>query len=179
MQAKDKTRLTYEEASRFLTYDKDSGNIQWICNKGVRKTGDAAGRIGRDGYLWTTFNGHRFANHRLAWLLTYGRFPEEHLDHINQDKTDNRIQNLRECTHAENCQNREIYQTNKWGFAGIAIARNKYKAVIQVGSVKKSIGVWDTPEQAHAVYLAVKEALHPFSKQNGGSSLKRSAGGSA
>lgn len=179
MQAKDKTRLTYEEASRFLAYDKDSGNIEWICNKGVRKSGDAAGRIGRDGYLWTTFNGHKFANHRLAWLLTHGKFPEEHLDHINQDKTDNRLQNLRECTHAENCQNRESYQTCQWGYAGVRLARNKYKAVITIGRKAKSIGVWNTPEEAHAVYLAVKGALHPFSKQNGGSSLKRSTGGSA
>jgi hypothetical protein len=172
MQAKDKTKLTFEKANALLRYYPDTGLLYWKVAKGVRRAGDIAGRVDSKGhYLWTVIDGVKYANHRLAWLLTHHQFPLDQLDHINRDKQDNRLDNLRECSMAENCQNRAIYQTNQWGFAGVAISRNKYKAVIQVDGVKKSIGVWNSPEEAHAVYLAVKDALHPFAmRKNLGSS---------
>lgn len=106
--------------------------------------------------------------HRLAWLLHYGSWPSRHIDHINGDRADNRIANLRECDDAENQQNlRAATAASKSGLLGVTTRtyRNgavRYAASIQVDGTKRYLGVYGTPEEAHSAYRAAKRQLHPF-----------------
>lgn len=75
--------------------------MYWKINRtnGV-KSGDIAGRKNHDGYIHVSVFGKTYSGHRLAWFLHYGEFPELDIDHINRDRSDNRICNLRLATRA-------------------------------------------------------------------------------
>lgn len=75
-----------------------------------RKGGN--GCFDKDGYLILKIKGKQFKAHRVAWFLNYGYFPKEEIDHINRDRTDNRIENLRVCSRLENNRN-QIKKINK------------------------------------------------------------------
>jgi len=89
-----------------------------------------------------------------------GEWPSE-IDHINGDKSDNSYRNLREVSRGENMQNkRKAHRNNKTGFLGVAREAGKYRARIRVCGKNRSLGMYDTPQQAHQAYLAAKRELH-------------------
>lgn len=98
---------------RHISYDPKTGEI---TRKGKRK-GD--GHINRDGYLVYKVGGESFLAHRLAWFLHYGKFPDVELDHINRNRTDNRIDNLRLADRFINTRNSNRPPNPKTGFRGI------------------------------------------------------------
>lgn len=77
------------------------------------------GSFDKDGYLIVKVKGKQFKAHRIVWLLHYGKFPEKEIDHINRVRTDNRIENLRECTRTENIHNSYIPINKDTGVRGI------------------------------------------------------------
>lgn len=83
------------------------------------------GSIDKDGYLIIKVKNKQFKSHRIAWLLNYGKFPESELDHINRNKLDNRIQNLRESNRSEQNKNKEKKPNKKTGEIGIYIDNTK------------------------------------------------------
>lgn len=155
-----------EELKEFLSYDPETGVFVW---KKVRKyahainVGDEAGSINNDGYVGIKFNKGRYAAHRLAWFFTYGVMPTQHIDHINGVKTDNRICNLREVSHAENCRNTTKPKHNKSGYVGVSWNKHagKWAAVIRADGKNHHLGLFVDPEEAHLVYLKAKSELHP------------------
>jgi hypothetical protein len=84
------------------------------------------------------------------------------VDHINGDKLDNRRENLRVCTAGENSRNQKINKRNTSGFKGVCFSKagNKWMARIKVNWINKYLGLFDTPEQAHAAYCVAATALH-------------------
>lgn len=99
--------------------------------------------------------------HRLAWLYVHGEWPSKHLDHLNGNRTDNRIENLRQVSVAENAENtRRPHRDNKSGYLGVCKKRGKWLAVIQIKGKYTRIGLFDTPEMAHEAYLAEKRKHH-------------------
>lgn len=120
----------------------------------------------KDGYLRISLFGKSFYAHRLAWLFVHGRWPKDQLDHINGDRSDNRISNLRECTDAENRQNwTRPKSNNPHGLIGVNwhAGANKFSAQIQINRKQKHLGLFETAEEAHSAYLAAKRSLHSFS----------------
>lgn len=108
---KDKTRLTFEQASAVWRADPETGLLHWLEASG--RTG--AVRVGRAGqkpsyYLQVRYEGFTYAVHRLAWLLYTGKWPEFFIDHINGDRHDNRLVNLRDVTHQVNQQNQKCHR---------------------------------------------------------------------
>lgn len=94
-------------------YDEQSGTI----TRDDRKNSN--GSYDKDGYLILKIKGKQFKAHRLAWFLHYGKFPEKEIDHINRNRKDNSIKNLRECTHQENIKNTNKKINKDTGVQGI------------------------------------------------------------
>lgn len=96
-----------------LSYDAKTGEI---TRKGKRK---GNGTVNRDGYLVYKVCGESFLAHRLAWFLYYGKFPDVELDHINRDRKDNRICNLRLADRYLNSQNCDRKPNAQTGVIGV------------------------------------------------------------
>lgn len=155
------TKASYEEVAALLTYDPETGLLRHKANGHKRKAGDVVGRLDTKGYVRVRLLGYEFKAHRLAWLLTYKVWPENEIDHINGCPSDNRIVNLRDVSVAVNGQNRtKAMKNNKTGLLGVSKYGDKYVAQIGVHGSYYRIGVFNTPEEAHAAYVTVKNCLH-------------------
>ena len=99
--------------------------------------------------------------HRLAWLYTFGVWPSHHIDHIDGNKWNNRLANLRDVTRAVNMQNQKNAQSNNQsGLAGAMKNGNGWMARIRTNGNTKYLGTFPTVFQAHEAYLAAKRELH-------------------
>ena len=155
--------LTVEQLKAALDYDPDTGKFTWKTrpSKAV-KAGDAAGcKEKRIGYITIGITGRIYKAHRLAWMYMHGKWPDGLSDHINGDKSDNRIDNLRNVFADGNSQNvRKPNRRNKSGFMGVIRYQNKWRATISVNGKSKWIGDYSTPEEAHQNYLEAKRKYH-------------------
>lgn len=127
--------------------------------------GDVAGAKCDRGYIWIALPGMRVSGHRLAWFLVNGEWPDREIDHINMDKGDNRICNLRLATRTQNKQNiQKPLPNNTSGFLGVSFdkTKGKYLASIRLNGVQKNLGRFSSPEEAHERYLAAKREYHEF-----------------
>lgn len=136
--------------------------MTWKEGKGTANAGDKFGSLSEaNGYVQGCFAGKKMGVHRFAWLIYYGKLPDKSIDHINGDKTDNRIANLRELPVAHNNQNRRSAQSNSsTGVLGVSHSGKKFAATIKHDGRKLWIGTFDTPELAHDAYLAKKREIH-------------------
>ena len=104
-----------------------------------------------NGYKNVTVTGFGFVRaHRVAWAMHYGVWPENDVDHINGDRADNRIFNLRCSTRSENLRNRRKFPKNKSGYVGVSFCnrRGKWNARIGVNGRYINAGYFDTKEEA-------------------------------
>jgi hypothetical protein len=179
--------LTAEIARELLTYNPDTGklfwkerpakyfknpknpnytkswNTQWAGKEALTAiTHRKSGQIGRlDGHVLNK----KYAAHRIAWLIYYGEWPKNEIDHINQDPTDNRIENLRDVTHAENNKNRTLQNNSTTGYSGVSFYKRdgRYRAEISINNITKHLGYYDTVEEAAAVraVASINYNFHP------------------
>lgn len=147
--------MNTEQLFNLLRYDPETGVFVWTINQ------KRAGGLNREGYRRIQIQHHEYAEHRLAWLFAHGRWPSNLIDHIDGDKANNALSNLRECTNAENQQNRK----QQIGSIGIRLVRNKWEARIRVNHKRYQIGTFDTKEEAQAAYCQAKQRLHPFNPE--------------
>ena len=156
--------LTQDRLKECLRYESDTGYFFWLKRNSNRiKIGDQAGtKQNCDGYAEIQIDGVLRKAHRLAWLYVYGAFPQGQIDHINGDRFDNRIVNLRDATPQENAHNqKQAHKRNKSGFLGvIAKPWGAFCAEIRVDKKKIYIGSYPTAELAHQAYLEAKARLH-------------------
>lgn len=144
-----------------FSYCPDTGVLTWTSGRLVGKT---AGYF-HAGYYYVTVcgsGGRAVAVHRVAWFLTYGKWPENQIDHVNGDQLDNRICNLRDIPHRGNQQNVTKRRDNTSGFVGVTHHGNKWKAQINHRGEKHYLGLYDTPEDAAASYELAKWSLHEY-----------------
>lgn len=124
--AKDIYRgLTPERVRELLHYDPQYGEFWWLVNRGASvkaldKAASGKHLTGNDRYVFIQLDGHAYAAHRIAWLYYYGEWPKVALDHINGNRRDNRIENLREANCVENNRNRSIARHNTSGCKGVS-----------------------------------------------------------
>ncbi len=157
--------LTHEKLLELVKYDPETG----VFTNKVRRTKSPEGkRIGvhhSQGYLQARLMHQRYLLHRLAWFYVYGKWPEKFIDHINGDKKDNRICNLRDVDHAENMQNVKRAQSrSKSGIKGVSwdASRNKWTAHICLNGKQKNLGRFDSINVAVHAYKQAQQVLHPF-----------------
>jgi hypothetical protein len=135
-----------------MKYEKTTGVLSWIKSGSGRKMGAPAGSFAKDGYVNIYVCGKHYPAHRLVWFYFHGVFPTENIDHINGNKSDNRIENLREATTSQNCHNRGLPKNNTSGLKGIRYKKNRWEASISIDGKRKYLGRYKTKEEALNVY---------------------------
>lgn len=160
---KNPVDLTPEVVRAMFTYDPDTGALHWRIRACAKVSpGARAGSLDVKGYLLVMVAGRRLRAHRLAWAHFYGRWPDGVIDHRDGVRTNNRIANLRDVTPEINAQNvRKV--RNRFGLMGVKLdARTgRFAARVSVNQRSRYLGLYDTPEAAHAAYIAAKRDLHP------------------
>ena len=152
--------LTYEKAVELFDYNPSTGDLlRRVYRASVAAEGDIAGTKNGCGYLQIVVDGRYYLAHRLAWLLYYGEWPKNNLDHINRDRADNRIENLREAGQEENTKNRTLNVNNKSGVCGVCWnkTRSNWMAYISVKGKHKTLGGFDNFDEAVAARLAANK----------------------
>ena len=94
--------LTAERLREVASYDPETGEFRWILPRKKVTVGAVAGTLSKRGYIDICSDVRVYKAHRLAWLYVHGAWPEALIDHINGDKADNRLANLRPATKSEN-----------------------------------------------------------------------------
>ena len=154
-----------EDLKQSLDYNPETGEFRWKLSIGGRATaGSPAGNVHiKNKRLQIQFQGKNYYAYRLAWLLTYGMWPVQMIDHIDGNPLNNRINNLRDVSSRVNLQNqRKAKPSNKTAFLGVSFRKDtgKFQARININGKKVCLGCFTTPEEAHAAYLAAKRKSH-------------------
>jgi hypothetical protein len=133
----------YFDAHKFFVYDKETGILYNKIDRGKAKSGSVAGSYGKHArYLSVMMLGKKYYVHRIAWLMSYGEFPQLTIDHINHNRLDNRLINLRVVSSIENKRNQKQHITNSSGITGVYFEtdRNKWHSQIKVIDSTKHLG---------------------------------------
>src|SRR5262245_27259423 len=148
--------ITQAELKEHLYYHPGSGDFVRIRRgaRGVNFVGQQAGTADPRGYIVVEVKRRSYYGHQLAWLYVHGQWPKE-IDHINRDKSDNRIANLRDVPHGWNVCNKP--SRSKAGFMGVVERRygRRYHAQIKINGYMQHLGAFATAEEAAAAYLKV------------------------
>jgi hypothetical protein len=164
MAALDRKTVTAERLRELLHYDPGTGVFVRVARVSGKRLGVVAGSMTSKGYRQVGIDGGVYLAHRLAWLYMTGEWPAEEIDHRDGDPANNRFDNLRAATHAENQQNRAPPKNSTSGLIGATWQQRsrRWLAQIDAGGRQVYLGLFDTPEEAHAAYLAAKARLHAF-----------------
>lgn len=155
--------VSYKEAHDHLSYNPETGEFRWKMNRGrAAKAGEIAGFIHTSGYRRIGVCGALVYAHRLAWLMHYGSDPLYEIDHINRNRDDNRIINLRDVTSLENNQNQSrsgrLPRTRVT--TGVMSSRGGTEWTAAVEFMGKQINVrCHSFDEAHSVYLELMARL--------------------
>lgn len=143
--------ITQERLKELLLYNKHTGKFTWASKPNRRiSIGSEAGNVSGYRYRVIRIDGKTNLAHRLAWLYETGSFPDHDIDHINHDRSDNRICNLRAATRAENCRNRGYSPRNTSGHIGVAYdkARDKWTSRLFFNGKQVHFGRHETKSNA-------------------------------
>lgn len=113
--------ITQKELKEIISYCPETGTFRWIQTryKSVAEKGMLAGGTSKTGYHRIAINNKRYQSHLLAWLYVYGCWPDGEIDHINHDRSDNRICNLRVVDSSGNKKNLSLASNNASGITGV------------------------------------------------------------
>lgn len=147
-----------------LRYDPTSGEFRWKeTRNGFCKKGSIAGILHKKGYIDIQVFGQTLKAHRLAWLYVYGQWPDDQLDHVNGNRSDNRICNIRQATNAENQWNSGIRKDSTTGVRGVKRQGEKFIVRIQKNKKRTFLGSFDClSDAAYARKQAEKELFGKF-----------------
>lgn len=167
--------LTAEQARALLRYNPETGILYWrartpdMLKSGHRTAEEECIRwnrqfAGKEAFPGTDRHGYKTGKifnrgcraHRIAWLIHYGAWPANQIDHINGVRHDNRIENLRDVPSVENNRNTRMACTNTSGFPGVYPSGKKWRARIKVN--RRSIGLGSF-ESIDAAVMARKRAM--------------------
>ena len=156
----DKTLTALKLAEEALEYR--DGILYWKVKPSINKNiWDAAGCINGDGYLQTSFKNRRFLNHRLIFLM-HNRYLPQFIDHIDGDRLNNKIDNLREATASQNSHNSKVRVNNKSGIKGVYFHKKtgKWAAGIRCKGKHIHIGLYEELKEAGIAVQSAREQTH-------------------
>lgn len=137
--------LTHEFVCSFLRYE--DGYLYWKKQSGPAYAGKQLTRINADGYICLSLKGRMLLAHRVIWFIHYGEWPNGQIDHINRNRKNNKLENLRVATNSTNQANRKPSLNRK--FKGLCLMNNGKHRAMCAG---KYLGVFNTPEEAAIAY---------------------------
>lgn len=154
-----------KEALARLIYDKTTGVLTWGSVGGNRtdRLGKIAGRIEANGYWYVKLKNKQYLAHRLIWLMTFGKWPDDTIDHINGICTDNRIDNLRDVTHSVNNKNRHRARKDSIsGVIGVTKDGEFWRPYVYENGRKKLVGGggFKSLDSAHKARIQYLEQLN-------------------
>lgn len=163
-----KAALTADALRLALHYDPESGVFVWrhrlsSAGRAVKGCGKIAGALDAYGRVVIRLCGQLYFAHQLAWLYAHGKWPDNVIDHINGNRSDNRLTNLRDIPQSVNMQNR---RSPKAGHSlktlGVSWheGAGRYRARLTVNRKELHLGLFDTIEAAQAAYISAKRKLH-------------------
>lgn len=150
-----------------FSYDPDTGLITRLVGRSNHPKGSVAGNNQHD-YIYIQYKRCRMLAHRVAWALHYGEWPAGELDHINFDRKDNRIANLRIASVADNQRNRAVQSNSTTGIKGVTGQKSgTYIAKISLNKRQIHLGSFkDSDEAAHAYNKAAILLHGEFARLN-------------
>lgn len=153
-----------------MHYSPETGILTWTTRKQGRVVGKPIGHLDKDGYrtISRSENGRkngkkkRYCVHRIIWIWVHGKEPIDQIDHINGNKADNRLCNLREANTAENMRNvgKQSHNTSGWKGVSWHKLRSKWRADIKVNQKQIAVGLFDCPAAASFAYQIAADKYH-------------------
>lgn len=159
-----KPLITHTELLRLLAYDPKTGVFTEKTYRRKRKPGDAPGGKSPQGYWYIGVAGRQYPAHRLAWFYVYGVWPTNQIDHVNNNRLDNRISNLRSVDRSTNLHN-TTYTRSKHGVRGVHLVspskrkrtKKHWRASICIAKKRVHLGQFYTFEEAVAARKAAEK----------------------
>src|SRR3990167_4588625 len=147
--------LGHSDLLKILDYDPAKGTFKWKLPGRKRRVGALAGSV-RKGRRYISIDYTTYLASRLAWFYVHMEWPNPEVDHIDLDKMNYRISNLRIATRSQQQANTRCSRVNTSGYKGVTwnAGRHKWQAQIKVDGKMHYLGLFDQPEAAHAVYAA-------------------------
>lgn len=146
--------ITLARARELLDYNPLTGIFTWKVRQGLARVGDEVGSI-QGGYRKTTIDREQIKLHRLAWFMTNGAWPSGQIDHIDGNKLNNAIVNLRDVSMSINMQNRYAIRRRDSDLP-MGVTKNGHGKFI----ANIRIGVFNTADEAGAAFMRAKRLIH-------------------
>lgn len=162
--------------NEILMYDTVDGKLYWkkrslnyfkntrsMATWNGRYAGtEACGCVKKDGYKWGKIFDVAVSAHRVVWKLKYGFLPDFDIDHINKDKLDNRIENLRISTYSENSYNKNKLSNNTSGYKGVDFNKSSgaWSSRISIDGIRYHLGLYSTAKEAGDAYDRASMKYH-------------------
>ncbi len=154
---------TPETLRKLLSYNCETGQLIWKKTNSPRAlAGSVAGCLSKHtGYVLVRVNKKLMRAHRVVWMMIYNEVPSE-IDHIDGNRSNNRIENLRILSRSENNQNRGVQKNNISGFTGVSFdsSRSKWVAKIQLNGKTTHLGRFGSLDDAKQAYADAKQKMH-------------------
>jgi hypothetical protein len=144
--------ISAERLRELLNYDPETGAFTWRAPRRGHRAGGIAGHLNEKGYVRISVDGRRYAAHRLAWLYMTGEWPEDQIDHKDLSRANNRWENLRPATNAQNQMN-STAKIGTSGRKGVYWYAGKWQARIWVNGKAINLGRFEDKEKAAAAYV--------------------------
>ncbi len=148
------TMPSKDELNRELKYDPLTGELYWRVPRRNRVMGIRAGGV-KGRYRYITIDGVNYLEHRVIWTMVHGGIPsDKEIDHIDRDRYNNRLENLRLVTRRENISNSGVAGSNCSQYPGVTKSKSpgKWVAGLHINSNRVNIGTYTTEEEAYNAY---------------------------
>lgn len=153
--------LSADVVREIISYDPESGDLKYLQSRGPVKSGSVIKRVSNRGYITVKILGKTYQAHRVAWLIHYGEWPVT-IDHINRDRTDNRLVNLRNATQQQNMCNVPRKINNTSGVRGVSwkSQSRKWQVEVKADGKRYYLGSYADIEFAELVASEGRVKLH-------------------